>query len=144
MKARLMLAASLMAMCSFAMADEARPFKEGPVTVVTYVKVKDGQFENYMKWLDTNFKPLNEELMKAKVSLGYKVYASRARDPNDPDLILSVTYANMGALDNLNERAEPIAEKFQGDRAKRAEASAARGSMRQILGSKVIRELVLK
>ena len=114
------------------------------MTVVTFVKIKDGQFDNYMKWLDTTFKPENEALMKGKVITGYKVYGNQARDPHDADLILSVTYANMAAMDNLNEKSDAITEKFEGSLDKQNQGFADRGSMRQILGSQMVRELILK
>ena len=145
MNTKLLLAATLA--CAFSaqvLAADVRVYKEGPVTEVTYVKIKPGQFDNYMKWLDTSFKGENEELIKAKIVTGYKVYGNQARDAHDPDLILSVTYANMAALDNLNERSDAITEKFEGDLAKQNQGFADRGSMREILGSKYIRELILK
>jgi hypothetical protein len=146
MKAKLLLATSLAcAFCAQAIAaDDGRAYTEGPVTQVTYVKIKDGQFDNYMKWLDTTFKAENDAFMKAKVIVGYKVYANQARDPHDADLILSVTYANMAALDNLNEKTDAISEKFEGNLAKQNQGFADRGSMREILGGKLIRELILK
>ncbi|MBS0566413.1 MAG: hypothetical protein JSS59_03225 [Proteobacteria bacterium] len=145
MKASLLLAAACACLFSAqALADDARAYKEGPVTQVTYVKVKPGQFDNYMKWLDANYKPLNEALMKAKVIVSFNVYGQDARDPHDADLLLTVTYANMAALDNLDERTDPILEKFQGGRDKQNQGFADRSSMREILGSKLIRELVLK
>lgn len=145
MKASLLLAAACACLFSAqALADDARAYKEGPVTQVTYVKVKPGQFDNYMKWLDANYKPLNEALMKAKVIVSFNVYGQDARDPHDADLLLTVTYANMAALDNLDERTDPILEKFQGGRDKQNQGFVDRGSMREILGSKLIRELVLK
>jgi hypothetical protein len=145
MKASLLLAAACACLFSAqVLADDTRAYKEGPVTQITYVKVKPGQFDNYMKWLDTNYKPLNEALMKAKVVVGYKVYEQDARDPHDADLILAVTYANMAALDNLDDRTDPIVEKFQGSRDKQNQGFVERGSMREILGGKLVRELILK
>ena len=125
-------------------ADDGRAYKEGPVTDITYIKIKPGQFDNYMKWLDTVFKPENEALMKAKVIVGYKVYGNQARDPHDADLILAITYANMAAMDNLNDKTDAITEKFEGDLAKQNQGFADRGSMREILGGRQIRELILK
>ncbi len=145
MKLRLLLAATMLCALSVqALAEDGRAYKEGPVTAVTYVKTKPGQFDAYVKWLDTTFKPENEALIKAKIITGYKVYANQARDAHDADLILSVTYPNMAALDNLNERSDAITEKFQGNLDKQNQGFADRGSMREILGSKYIRELILK
>jgi hypothetical protein len=146
MKSRLLLATALTcAFCAQAIAaDDGRAYKEGPVTQITYVKIKDGQFDNYMKWLDTTFKAENEAFIKAKVILGYKIYSNQARDPHDADLILSITYANMAALDNLNEKTDAISEKFEGNLDKQNQGFADRGSMREILGGRLIRELTLK
>jgi hypothetical protein len=146
MKTKLLLAAACACLFSAHVlaADDGRAYKEGPVTQVTYVKIKPGQFDNYMKWLDATFKPENEAFKKAKVILDYKVYGQDARDPHDADLILTVTYANMAALDNLNEKTDAITEKFEGNLDKQNSAFADRGSMREILGGKLIRELILK
>jgi len=146
MKTRILLATAFA--CAFSTAaiaaDNGRAYKEGPVTQVTYVKIKDGQFDNYMKWLDTTFKAENDAFMKANVIVGYKVYSNQARDAHDADLILSVTYANMAAMDNLNEKTDAISEKFEGNLDKQNQGFADRGSMREILGGKLIRELILK
>jgi len=50
----------------------------------------------------------------------------------------------MTALDNLDERTSAIDEKFQGSRQKSNDAAISRESMRQGMGSELIRGLVLK
>jgi hypothetical protein len=132
------------ALSTAATADEARAYKEGPVSIISFIKIKPGQFDNYLKYLDATYKPLMEEFIKSKVILGYKIYQGQAHDPHDADLILSVTYANMAALDNLNDRTDAITEQLLGDRAKRNQKAADRESMREVLGSETVRELVLK
>ena len=139
-----LLAALASTLGTAAIADEARAYKEGPVSVISFIKVKPGQFDNYMKYLDSQYRPLMEEFTKGKVILGYKIYQGQAHNPHDADLILSVTYANMAALDNLNERTDAITEQLLGDRAKRNQKAADRESMREVLGTETIRELVLK
>jgi len=139
-----LLAALVCALSTAATADEARAYKEGPVSIISFIKIKPGQFDNYMKYLDTQYKPLMEDFIKNKVILGYKIYQGQAHNPHDADLVLSVTYANMAALDNLNERTDAITEQLFGDRAKRNQKAADRESMREVLGNETIRELVLK
>jgi len=113
-----LLAVLACALSTAATADEARAYKEGPVSIISFIK--------------------------SKVILGYKIYQGQAHDPHDADLILSVTYANMAALDNLNDRTDAITEQLLGDRAKRNQKAADRESMREVLGSETVRELVLK
>jgi hypothetical protein len=56
-----------------------------------------------------------------------------------------VTYKNMAAFDGLDDRVEPIMEKtFSATQQQMTQAGIERGKMRTILGSEMIRELVLK
>lgn len=41
-------------------------YNEGPVTAVTYLKIEYGHFDEYVDWLNSTWKPLNE----AKKRLG--------------------------------------------------------------------------
>ena len=125
-------------------ADEASPYSEGPVTNVSFIKIEPGMFDAYMSYLATTYKSLMEEQKKAGIILDYRVYEAQAQDPGDADLILTITYKNMAALDGLDDRIEPLQRKVWADRAVAAKASADRGKMRTQLGSELIRELILK
>jgi hypothetical protein len=126
-----------------ASAQDTRAYKEGPVLQLTYVRTKDGHFEDYMKFLDGQYKSLMEANKKAGLIMDYKVYAAQPRSANEPDLVLSVTYANMGALDRVEE-AIAVAEKQVGSLDKQEKEAAGRGVIRDILGGEVVRELILK
>jgi hypothetical protein len=141
---RLVAVAALLLTTTIAFADEPRSYTEGPVTEVTYIKIKSGMFDEYMKWVATDRKRLMDEYKKAGIILDSKVYGARARGPNDADLILAVTYKNMAALDGLDERTEAIDAKVMGSQKSANEAMISRDKMREVLGSDMIRELVLK
>jgi hypothetical protein len=119
-------------------------YAEGPVSVVTSFRTEPGMFETYMKYLQGTYKPMMEEAKKAGHILGYSVYSTSPRGPNEPNLYLVVTYKNMAALDGLNDRMDAIQQKFVGDQAQRDAAMIARGKLRTQLGSEMIRELILK
>ncbi|MEO6002073.1 MAG: hypothetical protein ABIZ04_25095 [Opitutus sp.] len=140
----LLLAAVLVTTSALLSAKDELPYTEGPVTEVSYIKLKPGMGDAYLKWLATGWKTFNEELKKAGIIIDAKVYSCTAKNPNEPDLILAVTYKNMAALDNLDERSAAIVEKVEGSRQKSNDAAIARGPMRDVLGSELIRELVLK
>ena len=42
-------------------------YNEGPVTQVTYLKIEYGHFDEYVDWLNSTWKPLNEAKKKAGV-----------------------------------------------------------------------------
>ncbi len=144
LKSSLLAAALVVASSSIAIAEEARPYTEGPVVNVSYIKVKPGMFDAYMKWVATERKALMEEYKKAGLILDYRVYSTEARGPRDPDIILTVTYKNFAALDGIDDRQDAVAAKLIPTRQKGNEMAIARESMREVLGSETIRELVLK
>jgi meso-butanediol dehydrogenase/(S,S)-butanediol dehydrogenase/diacetyl reductase len=80
---------------------------------------------------------------KAGLITGYAVYSTQARSPQEPDLILAVTYANMAALDKIDE-AESVAAKLLGPSSVQNKEYAARESMREVLGGQLVRELTFK
>jgi hypothetical protein len=140
---RAVACASLLLVSSAAIAAD-QPYSEGTVTEVSYIKIKPGMFDAYMKWVATERKQLMEEQKKAGVILDYRVYGAEAHNPGEPDIILTVTYKNMAALDNLDDKTEAIGNKVFGSQAKANEGTISREAMRTVLGSQLIRELVLK
>jgi hypothetical protein len=141
---QLLVVGLLVASSALVSAKEELPYIEGPVVEISYIKIKPGMFDAYLKWLSADWKKYNEELKKAGIILDAKVYSCAARNPHEADLVLAVTYKNMAALDNLEERTAAIDEKFWGSRQKSNDAAIDREKMREVLGYEHIRELVLK
>ena len=124
---------------------QERAWSEGAVVNVSSIKIEDGQFENYMTWLQGNWKRMMEESKKAGYVLDYNVYSASAHNPNEPDLYLVVTYPNMAALDGMNEKMEPILKKVMNQTPHQAdEASGKRVVRRKVLGEELLREIKLK
>jgi hypothetical protein len=129
---------------SSALADDSKAYTEGTVVEVTAIRTKPGMFDAYMKWLDTTGKQLREDEKKAGLILDYAVYGALPRSPHDPDIYLVITYKNMAALDGLSDRVEPIQRKIWATRDAGAKAAADRESMREVLGTELMRRLELK
>ena len=66
--------AALSAISTTAFAQE-RAYTEGPVTIVTSVRVAEGQGDTYMAWLQSGWKPNMEAQKEAGVILSYSVQA---------------------------------------------------------------------
>ena len=134
---------AMFGMVASAAAQEAKTYKEGPVTQISYIRVKPGQFNAYMKFLGGDYKKLMEAYIKAGLVVRYGVYTTRARNPNDANLILTVTSPNYAALDKVDER-DAISAKLLGSSDAQTKASIDREAMRQQLGSELIQEMILK
>jgi hypothetical protein len=148
MKLRVLAAIAVAALSmnpiSRALADDSKSYTEGTVIEVTSIRTKPGMFDAYMKWLDTTGKQLREDEKKAGLILDYAVYGALPRSPHDPDIYLVITYKNMAALDGLSDRVEPLQRKIWATREAGAKAAADRESMREVLGSELLRRLELK
>jgi hypothetical protein len=142
--ATLAVAALSMSAISPVFADDAKTYTEGPISEVTSIRTKPGMFDAYMKWLDTTGKQLREEEKKAGLIIDYAVFSVQPRSPHDPDIYMVVTYKNMGALDGLTDRMEPLMKKVYASRDAANKANIDRESMREILGSELIQQLNLK
>ncbi len=137
--------AALLLVCTAAVGAQERPYQDGPVAVVTSVKVVDGQFENYLEYLGKTWRQVMEESKTAGVVLEYHVMETQAHSPDEPDLYLVVMYPNMAAFDDMDKKTDPINAKVTKMTVKQQdEASGQRTAMRTILGSQMMRELVFK
>ena len=124
------------------MADE-RAYTEGPVTLVTYIGVEYGHFEEYIDWLNSTWKPTMEATKKAGLIIDYKVFSATPQSPDQPNIILWITYKNMAALDNGIEE-EAVAKKVIGSTEFQNKARVNRNEYRKVLRREFIRELILK
>jgi hypothetical protein len=125
-----------------AVADE-KPYKEGPVTDVAWIRVKDGKLLDYMAHLNGPYKQEMEALKKSGLVTEYRIFQVTPRRPEDPNLILTVTYPNYGALDHHADF-DAITTKLQGSLKQADSSYGARESVREVLGSELIQELILK
>jgi L-rhamnose mutarotase len=130
-------------MAATALADDQKVYSEGPVVEVTYVKIKPGKFEDYMKFLATSYRTLMEANKKAGLIQDYGIYQATPRSPQEPDLLLTTTYPNMAALDRIEE-SEALSVKTVGSMASQTQAAIDREAIREILGSELLRKLILK
>lgn len=139
----IMTALALTATASLALGAEARPYKEGPITTLEYIKIKPGKFDDYMKFLSSSWKQVHDAEKKEGLILGYTIYEANPRTPKEPDLIIAITYPNYAALDKTDEF-EAVATKVAGPRDAAIKASVEREQIREILGGELVRELILK
>lgn len=134
---------TLSGLVATATAQETKTYKEGPVTQISYIKIKPGKFDAYMKYLAGDYKKLMEAYIKAGLVTRYGVFSARAKTPHDADVILTVTSANYASLDKVDER-DAIASKLVGNSDAQAKGSIDRGAMRDLLGSELVQEIILK
>jgi hypothetical protein len=127
-----------------ARAQDERAFTEGPVTEVDYIQVEYGHFEEYIDWLNSTWKPTMEATKKAGLIIDYKVFRLTPKSPDQPNVILAITYKNAAAALDKGVELEAVAKKVIGSTEVQNKARVGRNEYRKVLGTELIRELILK
>jgi len=140
----LLLAAILTISTSATRAQEDHAYSQGQVVLVSFVRTEPGMFEEYMRYLDSTYKRLLDEYKRQGIIIDYAAYQALPRDAQDADVILTVTYRNMAAFDDLQARTDPALKQVFGSLPKAASAAADREKMRKQLGNQLVRQLILK
>jgi hypothetical protein len=138
------LAALSLGIASVCSAQSDAPYTEGPVWNITMVKAKPGMTDEYLKGLANTFKRSLDEAKKQNLILDYKILLGDTATPQDFEILLMVESKNMAALDNAREKFDPITRKIVGTTDQQQAIQVKRLDIREIMGSKLMREITLK
>jgi len=117
----------------------------GPVWRVTYYHIKPGQSEAFWKDIRENMKPLYAEYKKEGLINDYKFWTNLTTDhPDDWDVALGTMFPNYAALDQVDAKAATISAKHYGSREEMIEAGKKRNDIREVVASKLAREVMPK
>ena len=120
------------------------PYTEGSVWVLSMIKTKAGLEDEYLKQITGTVKPVYEEAKKQKIVLSYKILNGESSDSHDFNLLILVEYPNMAAFDGLRDKMDPVLAKVMGSEDQRKDLMVKRLDVREILGTKTMREITLK
>ena len=125
-----------------------RGYSYGPVTLVQYVHVYYGHFDEYMAWVTSTWVPTMEAAKKAGLIIGYKVFQASPKSPDQPNVYLEITFKNMAAYaGDIGDQAdafEAVTEKVICNSACQNQARVHRNEIRKVLGTEVTREIIFK
>lgn len=138
------LAALSLGIASLCSAQSDAPYTEGPVWTATMVRTKAGMTDAYLKELAKTLKGSLEEAKKQNLVLDYKILLGNAATPQDFDILILVESKNMAAQDNAREKFDPIARKVVGTTDQQQAIQVKRLDIREITGTKLMREITLK
>lgn len=125
-------------------------YTEGLVREVNFYKTKQGQFDEYMKYLRANFLPQQEEAKKQGLIVGYQVLLSTPTSGDDWDIAIVFLHKSYGAALDYSQsdadKMKAIAAKHYKtmDEQQQREMASKRFDMREYKGTRYIREVTLK
>lgn len=125
-------------------AASTRPYREGPVMSVSFIRTKPGMFDRYMEYLNGPYKTNLEAQKAAGLILDYAIYSStETRNPGDHDIMLTTTYRNWAAFDGLTDKQDAVANRtLQSTPQQRSQQFADRGAMRESIGGRTYQQLI--
>jgi hypothetical protein len=120
------------------------PYTEGGVWALSMIKTKTGLTDEYFKQITGTVKPVYDEAKKQKLILDYKILNGESSDAHDYNILIMVEYPNMAAFDGLRDKMDPLLAKVMGSEDQRKDMAVKRLDIREILGTKTMREIMLK
>ena len=120
-----------------------RPYHNGSVWDVAFIRMKPGMETAYLNYLAGQWKAEQEAQKKDGNILSYKVLTVEGHTPNEFNLMLMTEYKNLAALEANEEKIDAVAQKVVGDDEKQRQGYRDRLEIREVMGSRLAREVVL-
>ena len=125
-------------------AQVAHPYHNGTVWSISTIRVKPGMDDAYYKYLTGQWKAIQEEAKKQNLIMSYKVLTCESHSSNDWNLLLMTEYKDLASMEANEDKQEALEQKVVGDDKKQMEGYKDRESIREIVGERLARELVLE
>jgi hypothetical protein len=121
-----------------------RPYRNGTVWNIQFIRMKPGMDTAYLNYIATDWKREQEALKKDGLILSYKVLTSEPHNPQDFNIMLMSEYKDMATMEANQQKADNLAQRVVGDDEKQRQGYRERLEIREILGNRLAREIVLE
>lgn len=121
-----------------------RPFHNGSVWNIAFIRMKPGMETAYLNYLAGPWKTNQEASKKEGIILSYKVLTVEGHTPGEWNVMLMTEYKNLASLEANEDKADALAQKVVGDDEKQRQGYRDRLEIREIIGDRLAREVVLE
>ena len=121
-----------------------KAYTEGTVWTVSMIRVTPGMFDVYMNELLPMRKKINAEATKQGLILSSHILSGSAYGRDDFDVMILEEFKNWAAFDGTSAKYDAIMRNVVGTEDKQVQVMTKRTEVREILGDKVMQELVVK
>ena len=142
-RSSLVLFAVLLSLAVTASAQVFRYYTNGSIWTVTMVKVKPGMDPAYNQHLDGPFKKEADAMVKAGYMKSYKILRTLG-DDDSWNLLILREYKSLADFEANEEKADALSRQVSGDDPVQMKGYEDRSKIREVLGTKTARELLLK
>ncbi len=139
-----LIIAALLALSVVVFAQVIRPYKNGTVWAITYVRMKPGMERAYLDFLAVDWKREQEALKKDGNIISYNVLSTEEHSPNDFNLMLMTEYKDLATMEANEDKEDSLGQQLFGNDQKQMQAYRERLEIREILGDRLGREIILE
>ncbi len=146
-KKRILFAAlvlSLALLCVSVYAQMARPYHNGSVWTLAFIRIKPGMDSAYLNYIATDWKRIQEAAKKEGLILSYKVLTTEGHTAGDWDLILMTEVKDLATLEANDRKAEALEQRLVGNDQKQMQGYRDRSEIREVMGNRLAREIILE
>jgi len=125
-------------------AQVSRPYRNGSVWNVAFIRMKPGMDTAYLNYIATDWKRNQEAMKKDGLILSYKVLTTEAHGATDFNIMLMTEYKNLATMEANENKADALSQKVIGDDQKQMQGYKERLEIREVLQDRLAREIVLE
>lgn len=130
--------------CSKPTAAQESAYTPGSYMVVQGISIEDGQFENYMDYLNATYRRSQDFARQQGWTTGYRIFANVNRRAGEPDLYLITEMPRMATPQEDVERERQLNEHLAQTTRQATEQSGRRVTMRSLGSNTLLQELTLR
>ena len=121
-----------------------RPYHNGSVLSIAFIRMKPGMETSYLNYLAGQWKTNQEASKKEGIILSYKVLSVEGHAPGEWNLMLMTEYKNLASMEGNEDKADALAQKVEGDDEKQRQGYRDRLEIREVMGDRLAREVLLE
>jgi hypothetical protein len=138
------VAAIALVVSAIGLAQVKRPWHDGSVWDIGYIRVKPGMDVAYFNYLAGDWKREQEAQKKAGLILSYKVIATEPHGPGDFNLMLMTEYKDMATMEANADKQDDLYQNVAGTDDQQMEGYKRRLEIREVMGNRLAREIILE
>ncbi len=118
-------------------------YTNGTVWTVTMIKIAPGMDQMYLQYLGSQFKKSEDAQVKAGFEKSYKILRTMD-DGGAWNMLILREYASLASMEANEDKSDALAEQTNGTDQAQMQGYQDRSKYREVVGTKVMRDFVLK
>ncbi len=121
-----------------------RPYHNGTVWNIAFIRIKPGMDTAYMNYLAGSWKAEQEAQKKDGNIVSYKVMSVEGHTTSEWNLMLMTEYKNLATMEANEDKADAVAQRVIGNDEKQMQGYEDRSKIREVMGDRLAREIILE